>query len=141
MNDLHLLVVDRMNRQLEQDMPQPMVRNGIVDETQIGGTKQHANLLALVIALKIKAGRSLFKKHCERNGICLSKMIKSAILLLTCEKWCHSNVLHCDVDRSGPAFRELKYMVLKHYPCNKICKRVMVGKSQNSIHYQSFPST
>ncbi len=36
-NDLHLLVVDGMKRHSEQDMPQPMVRNGIMDGTQMGG--------------------------------------------------------------------------------------------------------
>ncbi len=60
---LHLLVDDGMKRQSEQDMPQPMVSNGIMDGTQMGGTEQCANVLALVIALKTKAGRSLINKH------------------------------------------------------------------------------
>ncbi len=122
-NDLHLLIVELMKRQSELDMPQPMVRNEIMDSTQMGATERHANVLALVLALKTKVGRLLFKRQCEKNGLNLSKMVKTAILLLSCEKWCHSNVYLGNVDRSGPAFRELQRLLLKHYPCERICEK------------------
>ncbi len=89
----------------------------------MGATERCANVLALVIALKPKASQLLFKRHCERNGLSLSKMINTAILLLSCEKWCHSNVCLGNVGRSGPVFRELKLLLLKHYPCEKICEK------------------
>ncbi len=140
-NDLHLLIVEATKRQSELDMPQPMVRNGIMDGTQMEATEKCVNVLALVLVLKTKAGQLLFKRHCERNSLRLSKMLKTAILILSCEKWCHSNVHLGDVDRSGPAIRELKHQLLKHFPCGKYVRRSMVGKYQNFMQYLSFPST
>ncbi len=122
-NYLHLIIVETMKRQSELDMPKPMVKNGIMDGTQMGAMEQRANVLALVLTLKTKAGKLVFKKHCERDALSLSKMLKTAILLLACEKWCHSNLHVGDVDISGLAFRELKRLILKHYPCDKICKK------------------
>ncbi len=113
---LHLATVVGMKRQSELDIPHPVVRNGVMDGTGIGVNKRRGNVLVLMIAMKTSGGRKLFEKHCKRNKVSMMKIIKTTVLLLACNKWCHSNVPRSEVDLSDPASTQLKRMILKNFP-------------------------
>ena len=117
---LHQTVVLNSRRQSERDFPRPSNRNGIMDGTKMGGTERRGNLFALVIALMTKKGKGLFDEHSKKHGLSKRKMIRTVMLLLSCEKWCHDNNLRDEVDSADNAFVGLKDMLLKNFPRRKI---------------------